>query len=381
MIGIVQEQHPDRARLYKQWRQLNWPILVDSLNLLGLRAVPKLVALDESGVVRASGLRSMDALTAFLEEEYPHVAPPEDYEELSHETLFYELPPPGKIKKRIGALARKAGHLSFRLDRLDDAVRNYRSNLSSGPSATGYFRLGVVLRRRSESDKRQPHDAQDAVDAWTEALQMEPNQYIWRRRLQQYGPRLDKPYNFYSWVAQARKDIRARGEEPVALVSEPAGSEIAAPARGPTGAPVMKDLDPEDKIHHDDGRIQIESLATPRRVRPGSAVRVRLRFRVDAKTKPYWNNEADGLQLYVQVPEGCVLREGVFDYPLPKQAETQEDRLLEFELTTPAKGSGALELQGYALYDVCDKEGGTCLRLRQDFNIALTLDPEAPTLK
>ncbi|MFB3067037.1 MAG: TlpA family protein disulfide reductase, partial [Planctomycetota bacterium] len=66
MIGIVQEQHPDRARLYKQWRQLNWPILVDSLNLLGLRAVPKLVALDESGVVRASGLRSMDALTAFL---------------------------------------------------------------------------------------------------------------------------------------------------------------------------------------------------------------------------------------------------------------------------------------------------------------------------
>ncbi|MCZ6571558.1 MAG: hypothetical protein O7C98_00115, partial [Planctomycetota bacterium] len=105
------------------------------------------------------------------------------------------------------------------------------------------------------------------------------------------------------------------------------------------------------------------------------------RFRVDAKTKPYWNNEADGLQLYVQVPEGCVLREGVFDYPLPKQAETQEDRLLEFELTTPARGSGALELQGYALYDVCDKEGGTCLRLRQDFSIALTLDPKAPKLK
>ena len=34
MVGIIQEQHPDRARLFMQWKGMGWPILVDSLNLL-----------------------------------------------------------------------------------------------------------------------------------------------------------------------------------------------------------------------------------------------------------------------------------------------------------------------------------------------------------
>ncbi|MCH8851876.1 MAG: hypothetical protein IID41_04415, partial [Planctomycetes bacterium] len=49
VLGVVQEQHPDRAKLYKQWRQIDWPILVDSLNLLDLAVVPVPVAIDESG--------------------------------------------------------------------------------------------------------------------------------------------------------------------------------------------------------------------------------------------------------------------------------------------------------------------------------------------
>jgi hypothetical protein len=38
---------------------------------------------------------------------------------------------------------------------------------------------------------------QKAVQYWTMALDMDSNQYIWRRRIQQYGPRLEKPYSFY----------------------------------------------------------------------------------------------------------------------------------------------------------------------------------------
>jgi hypothetical protein len=40
MVGIIQEQHPDRAGLFMQWKQMDWPILVDSLNLLGVAVVP-----------------------------------------------------------------------------------------------------------------------------------------------------------------------------------------------------------------------------------------------------------------------------------------------------------------------------------------------------
>ena len=386
VIGVVQEQHPDRARLYRQWRRLPWPIAVDSLNLLGLRAVPKLVALDEWGVVRVSGLRSLEQLTAFVQRVYARTQPPDDYARRSNWTLPEPAPYPRAMANTpyptyAVRTALQEGHIAFASGRLDEAVESFRKPLTYRPFALVAFRLGVALRRRSESDKRQPGDAQAAVDAWTRALQLEPNQYIWRRRLQQYGPRLDKPYEFYSWVAQARKDIRARGEEPLALVSEPVGSEIAAPVRGYLSAFDNKDLDPEGKIARDDGRIVIEPLVTPGRVRPGGAARVRVRFRVNAHKKPFWNNEADGLQLYVQALAGCTIREGVFDYELPKPAETREDRVLEFELTTPADGTGKLLLKAYALYDVCDKEGGTCLRLRQDFSILLTLDPEAPKLK
>ena len=52
MIGIIQEQHPDRCRLFMQWKQMGWPIIVDSLNLTGVSAVPRTLAIDEHGIVR-----------------------------------------------------------------------------------------------------------------------------------------------------------------------------------------------------------------------------------------------------------------------------------------------------------------------------------------
>ena len=40
MVGIVQEQHPDRARLFMQWKQMDWPLLVDALDRLDVTLVP-----------------------------------------------------------------------------------------------------------------------------------------------------------------------------------------------------------------------------------------------------------------------------------------------------------------------------------------------------
>src|SRR5579863_2369784 len=82
------------------------------------------------------------------------------------------------------------------------------------------------MRRRPEGD-----DFRAAVEAWGTALDLDPNQYIWRRRIQQYGPRLDKPYPFYDWVVAAEAAIRKRGEAPIVLPVRPDGAEIAQPIK------------------------------------------------------------------------------------------------------------------------------------------------------
>jgi hypothetical protein len=65
MAGIIEEQHPDRARLFMQWKQMPWPVLVDSLDILGVSAVPITLAIDEYGVIRM-----VDPKPAEIEEKF-----------------------------------------------------------------------------------------------------------------------------------------------------------------------------------------------------------------------------------------------------------------------------------------------------------------------
>ena len=51
MVGIIQEQHPDRCRLFMQWKEMDWPIMVDALNLLEVKAVPLTFLIDEHGMI------------------------------------------------------------------------------------------------------------------------------------------------------------------------------------------------------------------------------------------------------------------------------------------------------------------------------------------
>jgi peroxiredoxin len=54
VLGVTQEQHPERCRLFAQWKQFDWPILHDPINVLETSAVPVVVAIDEQGVVRST---------------------------------------------------------------------------------------------------------------------------------------------------------------------------------------------------------------------------------------------------------------------------------------------------------------------------------------
>ena len=128
------------------------------------------------------------------------------------------------------------------------------------------FRLGVAHRMRFETDKRREGDFQAAVTAWSQALELDPNQYIWRRRIEQYGPRLAKPYPFYDWVEQARDEITSRGQKPIELAEEPYGSELASPSRGSLKATeqVSDEPDPLGRINRDRRHlIEAEVVVVP----------------------------------------------------------------------------------------------------------------------
>ncbi|HZD22192.1 MAG TPA: hypothetical protein VE569_02150, partial [Acidimicrobiia bacterium] len=203
-----------------QWHEMGWPVLWDPFNLLEFPAVPVTYLLDPAGkvlLVQPLLGRVNDVLRCVLEEP----TGPTDTPEVGSGLI------PGVTAKPATDADPRAWSdhaVSIALwrggDRLDEAVEAARRSVERSDDPIERFRLGVVLRMRYDSRFRQAGDFTNAVDVWGQALNADPNQYIWRRRLQQYGPRLAKPYPFYDWVPQARADIEARGEHPTELVVE-----------------------------------------------------------------------------------------------------------------------------------------------------------------
>ena len=70
LLGVTQEQHADRCRLFAQWKRFDWPILHDPINLLEAPAVPIVVAIDEHGIVRAVGPHPETLEADFLDKTF-----------------------------------------------------------------------------------------------------------------------------------------------------------------------------------------------------------------------------------------------------------------------------------------------------------------------
>lgn len=206
--------------------------------------------------------------------------------------------------------------------------------------------------------------------AWGTALDVDPNQYIWRRRIQQYGPRLDKPYPFYDWVPEAEAVIRKRGETPVALPVRPDGSEIAQPAKtfaATKGTPTNPD--PNGKVNRDKGSVACEAVVVPAAVKAGQSVRVHLSFRLAPKTTDHWNNEAEPLRVWVETPDGVAVSERLIAADRPPAATSVEARTVGFEVQVPKAAAGTVRVPVFALYHLCDDTGGTCRFVRLDTTV------------
>lgn len=388
MVGIIQEQHPDRCALFMQWQEMDFPILIDSLNLLEVSLVPIYVLIDEHGVVREINPRGLDAVKAFVEEEFEA---PED--EVAAENLSTRYPwdwpnLPRSERESIGDAEFRRWQSQKDQEFLESAIGAYRMVIEESESGPLHFKLGVACRARYDSDFAQPGDFQKAIDHWLAAGEADPNQYIWRRRVQQFGPRLDKPYSLYDWVEQARADIRARGEEPLPLKVEPRGSELANAAREfETPDENLESPDPDARITRDEGLISIASTIVPHtdaaRVR-GASARVHLTFSSDADRKAHWNNEGEPMIVWIDQPDGWQVSQRLFTIPNDGAATSTQPRRIEFEIRPvseddPGAARRAADnetgqrpvppITGYALYNVCDGAEGVCLYRRLDFTI------------
>ena len=256
MVGLIQEQHPDRCRLFMQWKEMDWPVMVDALNELQVKVVPMTMLIDEHGIVREFPRRRGDiaeTVAAFIETDFggPGGEPPLSISGPSLAALRDEAEREGDAQawQDYGAAVIKWGDAA----QVDEAVEAFEQAIEVDPGGgLAHFQLGAAHRRRFDSSARRPGDFEQAVAQWQQALDLDPNQYIWRRRIEQYGPRLMKPYSFYDWVHEARKEIEARGETPVPLTVEPSGAEFANPERAFTSSDEARENpDPDDRIDCD----------------------------------------------------------------------------------------------------------------------------------
>ena len=380
VLGIAQEQHPNRCRLFAQWQKLNWPILHDPINVMQARGVPIEVAIDEHGIVRSI----RPDLKTFEEEFLDKTFAPNSKEAPSKSEKA--------IRPDLAALRRRAEQIRSsdawrqlgdaivlwgESTGINDAIDAYMQAIKIKPEdGDAHFRLGVCYRIRYESRQQKPTDFQKAVNHWTKARQIEPNQYIWRRRIEQYGPRATKPYPFYDWVQTAARDIRARGEKPVELRVLPTSSEMTDPDRDLENEQLdVKPPDPEGRILRDRQRLILtEVTVIPPRVKPGGTVRVHVTLRPNEKHKAHWNKEAEPLKLWIDSPPGWKAQPQLLTAPQGNQPETSEPRHIEFELRAANEASGTSKLSAYVLYYVCEGAGGTCSFLRQDIPITIKVE-------
>ncbi len=367
-----------------QWQRMDWPIMVDSLNLLGVEVVPITLLIDEAGVIRFKG--DVEQLDAFLGLEAAPSKPSPPIKAPSLDNI--DLRRTSQASTGQTSTSQASTGLAAQADqlflwggdeRLDEVIAGYSEVIRGTPDdGTAHFRLGVAFRKRGDSPQRQPGDFAAAIEHWGKALELNPNQYIWRRRIQQYGPRLAKPYPFYDWVETARREITARGENPWPLPVEPRGAELATPARGFDVAALPTPPSNADRIRRDQkGYVELEATVVPAVIQPGSSARLHLVFRPGKTLQSHWNNEAEDMSLWLQAPAGWEIDRRHLTYPNPPQLVSDETRRFELEAKSPQDAEASVVLTGYALYYVCEDVSGVCLYRRQDIEVPLSVGRSA----
>lgn len=345
VYGIAPEQYGERMALFLQWQQLDFPVLMDPLNLLGVKAVPITLLVDQSGVIRYRN-PGPGELKDFLRSEYPlrksAKAPPALH-------LLTE-----EFSNALRASDEEAGSAALgRFHELEEGAQTPELSFQAGVIARWLYDLGG-----------RPKLFQTAIDCWKGALEEVPGQYIWRRRIQQYGPRLDKPYPFYDWVEEAQKEVVARGEQPVQLTVEPSGSEVAQPLRK---AEVLRNRDYPDvqnKLPNEKELLEITTTLIPHTDR---AETLRIHLQLQPQREGHWSSDAQEVELWLFPADGeAILLASEASAIDEKNEVSSEQRSLEADCSTELLDSGKLVL----FYSLCEEKAGVCRFLKSEWEIA-----------
>ena len=357
MLGVVQEQHAERAQLYKQWKQFDFPIVQDATASLNLQSVPIPLLIDEHGVVRSTRPRPGD-LTQFVKKSFE---PAEATAAKKADDTA-----PGKATALI-ATGNVYLHDIKQRD-VEKAIDAFSQAVTADPSSgKAKFSLGVARRMRFDSADAKNGDFLAAAKLWSEALALNPNQYIWRRRIEQYGPRLGKPYPFYDWVDDAIASIKKRGQEPIKLTVNLTGSELAGPARAFASDTDAENPDPQSKITVVDADlVQLNASAVPAAVKPGSVVRLHLSLKA---MRGKWNHEAGPLQVWVNESSNGTPEKRLLEFGRENDGATNNVSNVDFEFKTNAASDRPV-VDGFVLFHFCDDEG-VCFFARKDFKIEI----------
>ncbi len=377
VIGIAQEQHPDRCLLFARWQGIDWPILWDPFNMTGTKSVLRATLIDEHGVVRALRADPRTIESDFLARTFE--APKTAAEPL----------PEGTQTELIEKLRAKPDSPSWQYYRAlsdllwntgdgDRAMAALKAYAKKNPKdAAVQWRLGVAFRMRHDSGERHDGDFQAALDHWRKGLDLDPSQYIYRRRIQQYGPRLDKPYPFYPWVAEATKALKARGEELPAMIAplsstELVGGGLVRPAE------TEKEPDPERSIEAPAKLLALDSAvawSTPGDRDGGVGARVHLVLRPSGNRVLLWDAEAGPVTVWLELPKGWSTERRSLRYDLLGTDRAEENVLLDFEIAFPDGKPVPGTIKAYALYYACLDGPGECRYLRHDFEIVVPKRP------
>ena len=226
MVGIIQEQHPDRARLFMHWKEMGWPILVDSLNLLDTTVVPQTLAIDEHGTIQLINPDRDHIEEEFLSQTYE--APATSEARQPREPVL-ELP---GLRASAGEWRAYADQ-EFRWGRSEDltaVIAAYDRALELVPGdGPIHFRLGVAHRARYDSGGRQPDDFREAVEHWEAApagkLQMHILGAISEFERARCAERVR------AGLARVRREGRRLGRPPVHVSREAVDSVRGLPVR------------------------------------------------------------------------------------------------------------------------------------------------------
>jgi len=206
-----------------------------------------------------------------------------------------------------------------------------------------------------------------AIRNWENALAIDPNQYIWRRRIQQFGPILEKPYPFYDWVPKARKEILARGETPKTQPIFLTESELASPRQKPGNqAEAAVSPDPSNSLTRDFQNVDSSISIIPSKPKPGDSFRVFINLSLKNSELVSWNNESLPAQIYI--PKSDFSSRPILKMwrQFPNEAHSDELRIFDFELQMPIKPNEQNTIECFVVVDLCDKKTGLCFSRRID---------------